>query len=496
MEEMIQEREIHLSDYLVVLLKRKAVITAFFTITVSMTLLFSFLATPVFQSTARIVIDKESSSSPITGQRMDFENYQDHLMTFNTHFKLITSQPVMDQVIESLSLDRETNDLETSFFKKTVKQLKSNIKLLIKHEETESTPHEKYLSLLETVQGKITVSQERDTRLLAIQVKDTDAVLAADMANAVSEKYIQFNMANKMASSQQTLEWLNNELYSLRKKLEDAEKAFFEYKQDHKLFSVAGKQKVTEQKIMEFNNRYLESRNQRVELDAKINELTATRQGAGNLSNIRSLVDNPIIDTIYKKILELELELTGQSKIFKGGHPKILQLKSELEESRIRLNAEIQKELDNLKSERKVIAAREQTLEKTISEFESDALDASSKELAYTILQRNVATSQNLYDMMVSRVKESNILQTSDTSNIRVVEKAVVQVAPVSPNKKRNLLLGIVLGLFGGIGLAFFLEYLDQTLNTEDDIRNGFNLPVLSVIPLADQSHAAYGGKS
>jgi len=247
---------------------------------------------------------------------------------------------------------------------------------------------------------------------------------------------------------------------------------------------------------MEFNNRYLQTRNQGVELDAKINELTATRRGEGNLANVRSLVDNPIIGSIYKKIVELELEMTGQLKMFKAGHPKILQLKGELEESRNRLSGEIQKELDNLKSERKVIAAREQTLEKTISEFESDALDSSSKELAYTILQRNVTTSQNLYDMMVSRVKESNILQTSGTSNLRVVEKASVPVTPVSPNKKRNFLLSLVLGLFGGIGLAFFLEYLDQTLRTEDDIRNGFGLPVLSVIPFADQSHATYGGKS
>jgi len=227
MEEIIQEPEIHLSDYLVVLLKRKAVITAFFVITVSMTLLFTFLATPVYRSTSRMIIDKESSSSPITGQRTEFENYQDNVMTFNTHFKLISSQPVMDLVIDTLSLDRETEALEISSVKQVIKQLKTNIKLLLKIEKTEATPNEKHLSLVKAVQEKVTLIQERDTRLLAIQVDDINPNQAADMANAVCEKYIQFNLANKMASSQQTLEWLNNELYTLRKKLEDAEKAFF-----------------------------------------------------------------------------------------------------------------------------------------------------------------------------------------------------------------------------------------------------------------------------
>jgi uncharacterized protein involved in exopolysaccharide biosynthesis len=148
--------------------------------------------------------------------------------------------------------------------------------------------------------------------------------------------------------------------------------------------------------------------------------------------------------------------------------------------------------VENLKSERRVLVAREQTLEKNIAEFEAEALDTSAKELQYTILQRNVNTSKNLYDLMVSRIKESNILQTANTSNIRLVETAQVPVGPVSPNKRRNLLLSVVLGLFAGCGLAFFFEYMDRTVRTDEDIQQHFNLPVLSVIPKADKS-VSYG---
>jgi len=92
----------------------------------------------------------------------------------------------------------------------------------------------------------------------------------------------------------------------------------------------------------------------------------------------------------------------------------------------------------------------------------------------------------------VSRIKESNILQTANTDNIRLVETAQVPLGPVSPNKKRNLLLSIVLGLFAGCGLAFFFEYMDRTVRTEEDIHQHFNLPVLSVIPLAEKT-VSYG---
>lgn len=494
-----QEKEIHLSEYFMVLLKRKRLIFLVFILTVSATLFYTFASDPIYQSSAKLIIDRESSSSPITGEKTDFESYHSQTITFNTSIKMIKSTSVIKEVVIALKLDAENTDqdLEVSFIKETISQFKANIKLLLKMDKkqtfsVEEVENRKMQNLIAAVGGKLTVEQVRDTRLLNLSVKDKNPKMAADMANMFAKKYMEFILANKMDSSKQTLEWLNDELYELRKKLEDDEKKFFEYKQQNKVFSIAGKQKLAEQKIQEFNNKYLDARNNRLELDAKINELSKNIQGIKGVANVRSLINNPMIESIYGKIVDLEIELTRLSKIFKSKHPKIIQTKSELDRSEKRLVQEIQKERDNLRSQRKVLYSREKTLEKTIAEFETDALDTSSKELKYTILQRNVNTSQNLYDLMVSRVKESNILQTASSSNIRVVETALIAISPVSPKKKRNLLLGIVLGLFAGAGLAFFFEYLDQTVRTEEDIHTHFNIPVLSVIPLADSS-IAYG---
>ncbi len=497
MDEMFQEKEIHLSEYLMVLRKRKTLIILFLIFTVSAAMFFSFSTDPIYESSAKLIIDREKSSSPITGERTDFESYHSQSMTFNTSIKMIKSTPVIKQVIAVLNLDAEKEDLEVNFVNQLVSQLKDNIKLLLKKDEQqelsfEESENRKMQGLIAVVKAKIEVEQVRDTRLLNISVKDKNPELSADIVNMLAVKYMEFNLGNKMQSSRQTLEWLNNELYELRKKLEDDEKKFFDYKQRNKVFSITGKQKLAEHKIQEFNNKYLETRNKRLELDAKINELSKNINGIKGVANVRSLINNPMIENIYSKIVDLEIKMTRLLKTYKARHPKIVQIKGELEKSKKRLALEITKEYKNLKSERKVLYAREKILEKNITQFERDALDASAKELKYTILQRNVNTSQNLYDLMVSRVKESNILQTSNTSNIRLVEKAQVPVSPVSPNKKRNLLLSIVLGLFGGAGLAFFFEYLDQTVRTDEDIQNHFNLPVLSVIPKADKS-VSYG---
>ena len=498
--EEIQEQEIHLSEYLIVLYERKKVIILAFLITIFLALLFSLIAPSIYESGAKLVIDKEGSLSPITGERLEYESHLSQTQTFNTHFELIISNPVLNNVIDALELDREKTELtlEVNPVKEFIGRLRDNINLLLQKESQELTSHERRLQLIDKVREKIDISQVRNTKLLIIKVKDKEAALAADIANTLANEYIQFDMANRMGSSKQTLDWLNSELYELRKNLEDAEKAFFDYKQENKLFSIAGKEKMIDQKISEFNNRYLESRNQRLALDARINEVSSLIRKSKSINNFRSLnvgslVDNPIIDGLYKKMVDIELELTRQSGVFKKKHPKIVQLKSELEKSWVRCSEEIKKELNNLKSERKILLTREQNLEKTISEFEADALDISSKELKYTILQRNVNTSQKLYDLMLSKIKESNILQTGNSSNIRIVESGTVPIYPVSPNKKLNLIIGAVLGLFSGIGLAFFLEYLDRTIRTEEDIQKLFDLPVLSVIPEADRSAAGYG---
>lgn len=491
MEPAKQVEVIHLSDYVNVLAKRRTLIFAFVILTVSLTMLLSFLMQPIYQASSKMVIDKEQTSSPITGEKMDYSSYQSQLLTFNTHFKLIKSKPVLMELIKALKLDEKSEE-ETSAGQSMVatmfKRLKANVKLILGKDQDELSPEKKLELLIEDLQKTISISQVRDTRLLSISVKNSDPVLARDMAKTLAQKYIEFDMSSRMASSKNNLEWMNNELYRLKKRLEDDEQKFLEYKQMNKLFSVKGKQKVIDQKIEEFNNEYLVARNKKLELDAKLEEIAKMAKGGDDLIHVRSIISNPSIDTIYANLTKLEMETTRLSKVFKHKHPKMVQNAGEIEKTKKKLKAELQKELDNLRSERAVFAAREKVMGKNIAEFEDDALDASGKELRYTILQRNMTTSQNLYDTLVSKVKESGMLSNSSTSNIRIVEEGAVPVYPVSPNKKKNLLLSLLLGLFGGVGIAFFLEYLDQTVRTEEDVQNYLKLPVLSIIPMADAS--------
>ncbi|MBW1806141.1 MAG: GumC family protein [Deltaproteobacteria bacterium] len=416
------EQTVHLAEYYYILNKHKWTIIASLVVIVTLTMLFTFLMRPVYRASTTMVIEKEQTTSPVTGERLDYESYLSQSLTFNTHFKLITSRVVMENVIKELKLDQPDADenIEVSPWRALLTQFKKNVRLLMGREEKILSPEEKLAQLADKLKKKIDIQEIRDTRLLNVSVEDHDPVMVRDIANAVVKIYIEFNITNRLKYSQNTLSWMSDQLYEVKKILEDSEQAFLAYKQEQKLFSVEGKQKVIAQKIADFNDSYLEARNKRLTLDAKLAELRRSFQEKGDTLHARSLINNTLIDNLYSQLLDLDVELSRLSKVYRPKHPKVVQIKTKIENTSKKLKQEIGKEMESMAAERAVLLSREKVLQKTILDFENDALNTNKKELKYTIFQRNVETNQKLYDTLLSKVKEANITGNIDASNLRV----------------------------------------------------------------------------
>ena len=467
-----EEKTPHLTEYYYILSKHKSLVITSFVVIVCLTMLFTFLMKPLYRASATLAIEKEQTISPLTGERVDYESYLSQSLTFNTHFKLITSRPVMEKVIQKLELEKldKVRGLGVSPLKELYSHFRKNVFLLLGYEEKVLSREEKLEALIEKLREKIDIEEVRDTRLVKLNVADYDQVVARDIANALARTYIEFNMANRLKYSQNTLSWMSDQLYEMKKKLEDSEREFLAYKQSEKLFSMEGKHKVIAQKIAEFNDAYLETRNRRLELDAKLKELKGSSQSQVSIPHVRSLIDNPLIDDLYSELLKSEVELSRLSKVYKSKHPKVVQIRTKIDNTRKKLNEEIKKELESLKAERSVLRAREGVLQNTISQFENEALETTKKAARYTILQRNVETNQRLYDTLLSKAKETNITSNIDISNLRITEEAVLPEKPIKPKKRLNLILAIIFGLMTGIGLAFLWQYLDRSLHTDEDV--------------------------
>ncbi len=497
--DLAEESSLNLAEYYYILSKRKWIIISSLIIVVTLTMYFTFRMTPVYRATTTVVIDKEERKSPLTGESMDFETYVSQSLTFKTHLTLITSRQVLEEVIRRFRPDRtnknkDTGDVEINPWKEFLAQVRENIRVLLGQEEQTLTPDAELTRAIGGLRARTAISEVTDTRLLKISVQDQNPAVAMDTANSVANAYIEFNISNRLTSSKNTLSWMSDQLYEMKKKLEDSEEEFLAYKQREKLFSIEGKQAVIAEKIAGFNDSLLVTRNKRIELEAKLRQFKRSLASGAGYLDIRSLISNAHIDALNTQLLDGEVEISRLGKVYKSKHPKIIQLKTKINGARKKLTQEVRKEIKSLQAEREVLLTREGTMEKSIADFDQEAMTTNRKELKYNILRRNVTTNQKLYDTLLSKIKESNVTKDADVSNIRIVEKAFLPLSPIKPNKKRNFLMSIILGLVTGVGLTFLLEYMDRSLRTEEDVQRYMDLSVLSVVPEVDKGKStAYG---
>ena len=489
----------HLTDYYYVVRKHSRLVLSVLSLTIILTALFTFSMKPIYRATAKILIDRESYRSPLTGQQTDADGYMSQQMTFKTHFTMITSRPVLENVLDRINPTEVSPDgqaaekeLPSSFTTTVMANLGNLFAGLFgssNPKESPSEEEERRTKMCMHLKGKIDIEEVKDTRLLNIHVEDHDPQVARTIANTIAETYVLYDTGTRLDSSRRILDWLSRQLYEMKKKVEDAERNFQAFKEKEGIFSIEGKQKLNVQKIEEISTDNIKMRSQLLEVEAKITEMKKfiADSSAGSIKNIPTFLRNELLEKLYAELLGTEVEYQRISGVYRHKHPEMVKVTSKIAELRTKIHQQLQKALTNAESERTVLLAREKGLQQAISGYESDAIGTNRKELQYAILERDLKTNQELYNTLLAKVKEANITDEITKSNLRLVEPAVLPFDPVKPRTVLNLVLSVVLGLATGVMLAFFLEYLDQTVHNKDEVQKYFHLPVLSLIPVQNE---------
>jgi uncharacterized protein involved in exopolysaccharide biosynthesis len=503
-QEPDHDEGLDIQEYYRVIVKHKKLVAVAWLACILLVGVWTYTRIPVYRASSLIVIDNQSLRSPLTGERTNYESYFTETARFKTHAKLLTSRAVLEKVVLNLGLHEEKakakqNPSTIKSFLKQVRdsiRIRDNIDVLTGKDQEKTKPGSKLDAAINGLRSKAKIEEVRDTMLYKISVEDPDATFAMQAANSLAKSYIEFNIANRVQYSENSFQWMSDQFYGIKKKLEDAERDFLNYKELEKLFSVEGRQDEILHKIREANNSYVEARNKRLEIETTIKELQS--QAKRDKLEIRpavSLLNNSLVNSLYSQLIEAEMEKNKLSEIYRAKHPKTIQVNSKINDITRTIQEEIDKEQANLETKLVALQSREKVFQKTVSDLESEALAINRKQLQYTILERDVETNQRLHDTLLAKLKEADITDTMVISNIRIAEDAAKPGAPFKPNKKRNMMLSIIIGLMIGVGLAFLLEYMDRTIRTEEDIQRYLGLSVLTVIPKAEQAIGEGYGK-
>ncbi len=497
--EDFEEQEIDLRKYFSIVYKRRWTILAVFGVFLFFGVLITLRADPVYQSKARILIEKGSTDVSIediiAGAASPFS--RDY---FPTQYKIISSRAVAKKVIKNLNLENSTEffppekDDFISNMIGGVKDFAGSIKkslagLLKKSKEgpTGESSIEPDIDpgLVSAFVQRVDVRQVEDSKLVDVAVEAKNPAMAAKMANALVDAYIEHSLETKLESAKDAVKWLSERIDEERAKVEEAENRLLRYKEEHGILTEFSDdvESINAEKLARLEQQVVEAESRRVEAQTRYRQATTLEETPDQLDSIPEVLSNEIVQEIKKMEVDLYNRRSELSKKYGSNHPQMVAIRSELDELRKRKIQEVKQIVNSLKNEYKLAVAREESLKAALAEEKAKTLAMNQKAIQYSVLKRQAESSRQLYDMLIKRFKETSLTEEMKGGNVRVIDRAEVPRTPIKPNKKRNVLLAAVVGLMLGVGLAFFLEYLDNTLKLPEEISEYLGIPFLGAVP-------------
>ena len=334
------------------------------------------------------------------------------------------------------------------------------------------------------LQSRLTVEPVPETRLVRLHARDVKPERARLIADAVAEAYVQKTIEDRLESTDRAKDWLESQLVTLREELEEAELALHSFKKGHNVLSVSmeDRQNLVASDVQTTHDKLTETRNRRIELDARLKRLRASL-GRGPAS-----ID-PAIMAEHAALSELGTELRNKKQehdalAVKYGeqHPTMRTLAEEIEVLEDQLAAEKREIIASAEFDVQQANAVEEGLRAAASEAYSAGLNLNLREIEYRRLNHDRDNKTKLYEIVLQRLTETDLTRMLKTTHVRVLDRALLPVTPVSPNLIKNIGTSLLAGLLLGLAVAFFASRLDRTIRTVESVE-GLGVTVLGVIP-------------
>ena len=472
------EREVNLRDYWKVVRKRQWTIIAFFLIVVITTAVGTFTMRPVYRGTATIQINKENPhivdfKEIFAVNTMDRDYYQ-------TQYKLLESRNLARRMIEKLELSKHPEFLPEppTPFRNWKSKVVTFLSGLFTSSDEESAETDGGTPLINAFLDKLKIEPMRNTRLVKIHFDSHCPKLSSRVANTLAGEYIQQNLEARFIATEQAKEWLTKQLEVLKAKLERADEHLQEFASKHDIVSLEEKENITMQRLTELNEALTKAESDRIAKEALFKQAKSR-----NYDSLPPILENNLIQELKQAYIELEAEYMRRLETFKPEYPEMVRLKNQMDTVQKRLGAEVNRIIAGIKHDYESSLRRESLLEQAFQRQKAKAMEMKQKAIRYNILKREADTNRDLYNSLLQRMKEAGVSAGITASNIQIVDGAEMPTKPFKPNKRLNLLLATVVGLFLGLGLAFFFEYLDNTVKTPEDVEQLIRLPSFGMIP-------------
>jgi succinoglycan biosynthesis transport protein ExoP len=473
----LMPREPHLLDYLILLRKHQWLILFFLLAIVSIVSIATIRMQPIYEATARVEIDRENTNAIHFADSDAEDMYADLEDYITTQSKILQSETLAMLTVRSMGLDN-------------LPEFGGNPAKPVRPAAPGSEASLHRPPALGAFLGRMTIKRVPSSRLLDVTFESTDPSLAARVVNAHLNNFIEQNFRSRYEAATQASNWLAGQLNEMKIKVENAEDARLAYERQNQIWTIDEKNDISSQKLADLNRQLTEAQADRINKEA-VYQLAQ----AGNYDAISAVRESVVIQDILKQESALSAQYTDAVNQYGPKYPKVLRLQAQLKD----LDQLVAREKTNIGNQMEAeyhgSRQRELLLKDALDEQKAETNQMAEKLVQYNILKREADTNKQLYDGMLQKLKEAGITAGLRSSNIRIVDPALIPGGPSRPNKTRNVMLSILVGLIGGIGLALLREYLDNTVKTPDDIETLARLPSLAVVPALSNSNGKGNGR-
>jgi len=464
--------EFHLARWLEVLRRRRWLLVTVAAIVLGW-FVVQYVITPKEYRAATVIQIERRSLNPIGNDVLSAESWWDQEF-FPTQYRLLQSRGLAERVVKDLRLASDG-----TFNPGGVAAADDEAALG---------------ALAGRILGGLEVNPIRNTRLVEIAYRAQSGELAARVANAFADAYIDWNIESRYATVGKASTFLAQQIETLKDEIADRESQLQAYSRRTDIVALDPASNVTLQRLEALNKDYIAAVSDRINRESRYQELlkspdetVAESQSGGIVAQLRS------------EQLRLERDYATKLNIYKPDWPAMQELKAQIDKGRSNLQGvvveTVGKAREAARAEYLTALRREQALAAELERQKSDAMQLNSAAVEYNNLQLEVSTRRQLLDDLLRKQSETEVasrLQGTRDSNVRIVDRALVPGAAFRPSLRRNLSMGLLLGLALGLAAVVAAEYLDRTLKTPDDVDRVIGVPVLAVIP----DLSVGGGKS
>jgi polysaccharide biosynthesis transport protein len=467
-------------EYIRILIKRKWIVVSVLATIFSVVAIASLKMTPIYEASGTIAINKPDTTLNFQNQATFSLDYYDPT-ELETEIKILQSDLLALQVIRELNLDRRTE---------SGAQAPPTSSLDLSPDPLQTDPA-RASAMLGGFKGSLRIALVPNSRIIEVHYRSADPQMAASVVNTVMQTYVENNFKARFDSTMQASDWLKRQLVDLQMQVETSQEKLVRYQKEHEILGIDEKQNIITSKLDELNKALTAAESERMDKESLYRLVEAgdpdvvaasAQSGEGQSS------PSHLLDTLVGKQADLRLQAAELNTQFGPSYPKLAQLNSQLKEIDLQIQAEMKKIATSLRGQYLTALQREKMLHDALDKQKMEANKLNESAIQYSLLKRDVETNRQLYEGLLEKLKEAGVSAGLKSNNFRIVDSARPPNAPIEPNIPRNLGAAFVLGLASGVGLAYLLEGLDNTIRTTEQAQMISGLAPLGMIPLGSKS--------